>query len=174
MFQYRKVSCIFSCLLCLFSCSPLHISNFVFLDFSLQMKRVMESDAALTEDLVAYNIIPLDAPLTTNPVAFLPEVFVDFTDYLFSDFLIFIVSWCQVRAAISSLKYYRGLPKLPSDFRSSSTRRADLLDFLQFVFGFQVSNSVWPMWVCQCCSFLLFSPFLGLRDQIQLFFCVSF
>ena len=56
------------------------------------MKRVMESDAALTEDLVAYNIIPLDAPSTTNPVAFLPEVFVDITDYLFSDFLIFIVS----------------------------------------------------------------------------------
>ncbi|XP_078446407.1 callose synthase 9-like [Wolffia australiana] len=86
-----------------------------------EMKRVMESDAAMSEDLVAYNLIPLDVPSTTNAIAFLPEV----------------------RAAISSLNYYPGLPRLPSEFHVQSTRKADLLDFLQFVFGFQegsVSN----------------------------------
>lgn len=41
----------------------------------LQMKRLMESDAAMTEDLIAYNIIPLDAPSMTNAVGSLAEVF---------------------------------------------------------------------------------------------------
>lgn len=34
----------------------------------------MESDAAMTEDLIAYNIIPLDIPTTTNAIVSLPEV----------------------------------------------------------------------------------------------------
>lgn len=34
----------------------------------------MESDAAMTEDLIAYNIIPLDSPTTTNAIVSLPEV----------------------------------------------------------------------------------------------------
>lgn len=42
--------------------------------FALQLKRVMESDAAMTEDLIAYNIIPLDAPSITNVIVSLPEV----------------------------------------------------------------------------------------------------
>uniref|UniRef100_A0A1D1Z005 1,3-beta-glucan synthase n=1 Tax=Anthurium amnicola TaxID=1678845 RepID=A0A1D1Z005_9ARAE len=83
-----------------------------------EMKRVMESDAAMTEDLVAYNIIPLDAPSIANVIVTLPEV----------------------RAAISSVKYYRGLPRLPSEFSVPSTRNADILDFLHFVFGFQKDN----------------------------------
>lgn len=48
----------------------------------------------------------------------------------------------QVRAAVSALKYHRGLPKLPVDFPIPSTRNADMLDFLQYVFGFQVSMTV--------------------------------
>ncbi|CAA7410669.1 unnamed protein product [Spirodela intermedia] len=83
-----------------------------------EMKRVMESDAAMSEDVVAYNIIPLDAPSTTNAIASLREV----------------------RGAISSLKFHRGLPKLPSEFYVSSTRSADMLDFLRYVFGFQEDN----------------------------------
>ncbi|MQL91246.1 hypothetical protein Taro_023861 [Colocasia esculenta] len=83
-----------------------------------EMKRVMESDAAMTEDVVAYNIIPFDSPSTTNAIVGLPEV----------------------RAAISSLKYYRGLPKLPSEFSIPSTRSSDILDFLHCVFGFQKDN----------------------------------
>lgn len=42
--------------------------------FSLQLKRMMESDAAMTEDLIAYNIIPLDGPTLTNAIVRLPEV----------------------------------------------------------------------------------------------------
>ncbi|CAK9159583.1 unnamed protein product, partial [Ilex paraguariensis] len=80
-----------------------------------ELKRVMESDAAMTQDLVAYNIIPLDAPTITNV----------------------IISFPEVRAAVSALKYFRGLPKLPGNFPIPATRDADMLDFLQCVFGFQ-------------------------------------
>ncbi|XP_024994756.1 callose synthase 9 isoform X3 [Cynara cardunculus var. scolymus] len=83
-----------------------------------ELKRVIESDAAMTEDLIAYNIIPLDAPAITNAITSFPEV----------------------RAAISSLKYYRGLPKLPANFPIPATRSADILDFLHYVFGFQKGN----------------------------------
>ena len=38
------------------------------------LKRVIESDAAMTEDLIAYNIIPLDAPGVTNAITSFPEV----------------------------------------------------------------------------------------------------
>lgn len=48
------------------------MNSFFFLFF--QLKRVMESDAAMTEDLVSYNIIPLDAPTITNPIVSFPEV----------------------------------------------------------------------------------------------------
>ncbi|XVE78801.1 hypothetical protein DITRI_Ditri14bG0007100 [Diplodiscus trichospermus] len=83
-----------------------------------ELKRVIDSDAAMTEDLIAYNIIPLDAPTITNA----------------------IVSFPEVRAAVSALKYFRGLPKLPGDFAVPDTRNADLLDFLHYVFGFQKDN----------------------------------
>ncbi|KAH7653612.1 callose synthase protein [Dioscorea alata] len=85
---------------------------------SEEMKRVMESDAAMTEDVIAYNIIPLDAPSITNA----------------------IVSFPEVRAAVSALKYHRELPKLPGDFSLPASRSADMLDFLQYVFGFQKDN----------------------------------
>lgn len=85
---------------------------------SEEMKRVMESDAAMTEDIIAYNIIPLDAPSVTNVIPSFPEV----------------------RAAVSSIKYFRGLPRLPGNFSIPTTRSADMLDFLQYVFGFQKDN----------------------------------
>lgn len=37
------------------------------------MKRVMEKDAAMTEDIIAYNIIPLDAPSIANVIVNFPE-----------------------------------------------------------------------------------------------------
>lgn len=40
----------------------------------MQLKRVIESDAAMTEDLIAYNVIPLDAPTITNAIVSFPEV----------------------------------------------------------------------------------------------------
>lgn len=85
---------------------------------SEEMKRVMQADAAMSEDVVPYNIIPLDAPSITNVITSFPEV----------------------KAAVSSLKYYRGLPKLPDDFSIPAARRPDMLDLLQYVFGFQKDN----------------------------------
>lgn len=83
-----------------------------------ELKRVMESDAAMTEDLIAYNIIPLDVPTITNAIVSLPEV----------------------RAAVSALKYFGGLPKLPGNFPIPASRNADMFDFLHYVFGFQKDN----------------------------------
>ncbi|XP_058198210.1 callose synthase 9 isoform X2 [Rhododendron vialii] len=83
-----------------------------------ELKRVIESDAAMTEDLIAYNIIPLDTPTTTNAIVSLPEV----------------------QASVSALKYFRGLPKLPENLPIPAKRNADMLDLLQYVFGFQKDN----------------------------------
>ncbi|XP_059430070.1 callose synthase 9 [Corylus avellana] len=83
-----------------------------------ELQRMMESDAAMTEDLIAYNIIPLDGPTLTNAIVGLPEV----------------------RAAVSALKYCTGLPTLPADFSIPATRDADMLDFLHYIFGFQKGN----------------------------------
>ncbi|KNA05699.1 hypothetical protein SOVF_187870 [Spinacia oleracea] len=82
-----------------------------------ELKRVMESDAAMTEDMIAYNIIPLESTSTTNRIVYFPEV----------------------RAAVSALKDVRGLPEVPADF-VSPVRGPDMLDFLHFVFGFQKDN----------------------------------
>ncbi|KAL9270036.1 Callose synthase 9-like protein, partial [Drosera capensis] len=82
---------------------------------SEELKQVMESDAAMTEGLIAYNIIPMDAPAIANA----------------------IVSFAEVRAAMSALRYFRDLP---ADFQVPATRDPDMLDFLHYVFGFQKDN----------------------------------
>jgi len=85
---------------------------------SEEMKNVMQKDAARTEDVVPYNIIPLDAlSSTTNAIVTFPEV----------------------RAAISTLQYHRDLPRLPGTFSVPDARNSDMLDLLQCIFGFQVS-----------------------------------
>ncbi|KAL0699345.1 hypothetical protein Bca4012_055467 [Brassica carinata] len=86
-----------------------------------ELKHVIDSDAAMSEDTVAYNIVPLDSPVTTNAITAFPEV----------------------QAAVAALKYFPGLPQLPANFPIPVTRNADLLDFLHYIFGFQkdsVSN----------------------------------
>lgn len=86
---------------------------------SEEMKRVMQKDAARTEDVVPYNIIPLDSlTSTTNAIVNFPEV----------------------RAAISTLQYYTDLPRLPGTFSVPDARNSDILDLLQCVFGFQGDN----------------------------------
>lgn len=85
---------------------------------SEEMKRVMQKDAERTEDVVAYNIIPLDALSTTNDIVNFPEV----------------------RAAISALQYHRELPRLPATFSVPDARNSDMLDLLHCVFGFQKDN----------------------------------
>jgi callose synthase len=86
---------------------------------SEEMKRVMQNDAARTEDAIAYNIIPLDALSTTTNA---------------------LVNFSEVRAAISALQYHRDLPRLPGTFSVPDARNSDMLDFLQCVFGFQEGN----------------------------------
>ncbi|KAJ4898380.1 Callose synthase 9 [Raphanus sativus] len=83
-----------------------------------ELKQVMDSDAAISEDTIAYNIIPLGAHVTTNAITAFPEV----------------------QAAVAALKYFRGLPKLPANFPIPATRNADMLDFLHYIFGFQKDN----------------------------------
>ncbi|KAL9265167.1 Callose synthase 9-like protein [Drosera capensis] len=85
---------------------------------SEELKRVMKSDAAMTGDLIAYNIIPMDAPTIANA----------------------IVSFAEVRAAMSALRYFRDLPKLPGDFQVPAIRGPDMFDFLHYVFGFQIRS----------------------------------
>ncbi|KAH9316295.1 hypothetical protein KI387_024922, partial [Taxus chinensis] len=82
-----------------------------------ELKRVMEADAAMTEE-VAYNIVPLDAPVLTNAITTFPEV----------------------RAAVSALSYSRDLEKLPDNYPLPKMRGLDILDLLCFVFGFQKDN----------------------------------
>ncbi|KAK7358028.1 hypothetical protein VNO80_17327 [Phaseolus coccineus] len=83
-----------------------------------ELKRVMDSDSALTEDLIAYNIIPLDTSSSTNAIVLLPEV----------------------QAAVSALKYFDGLPELPRGFFIPPSRSTNVFDFLQCIFGFQKDN----------------------------------
>ncbi|KAG4998784.1 hypothetical protein JHK85_030223 [Glycine max] len=83
-----------------------------------ELKRLMDSDSALTEDLIAYNIIPLDASSSTNAIVYFPEV----------------------QAAVSALKYFNGLPELPRGYFIQPTRNATMFDFLQCTFGFQKDN----------------------------------
>ncbi|EMS56501.1 Callose synthase 9 [Triticum urartu] len=94
--------------------SPEDAANLI----SEEMKKVMQKDAARTEDVVAYNIIPLDSLSTTNLIVTFPEV----------------------RAAISSLQYHRDLPRLPNTISVPDARNSDMLDLLHCVFGFQKDN----------------------------------
>lgn len=105
----------------------------------------MESDASMTEDLITYNIIPLDGPSLTNAIGSMPEVtvhnYVLLIHIIFYLFSFLAQRFYQVQAAILALNYHSGLPKLPPDFPIPVTRKADVLDFLQYIFGFQVRAS---------------------------------
>ena len=81
----RKVCYLLFTNLCSFKFAPLNIiktcKGFTFCDqvlsYFVQMKKVMQKDAARTEDVVPYNIIPLDAlSSTTNAIVTFPEVIV--------------------------------------------------------------------------------------------------
>ncbi|PNX94598.1 callose synthase-like protein, partial [Trifolium pratense] len=85
--------------------------EYVYCSSSSILKRVIESDSTSTEDLIAYNIIPIDATSST-----------------------------EVQAAVSALKYFTALPKLPNAYFISPTRSANIFDFLQYTFGFQKDN----------------------------------
>ncbi|XP_020223985.1 callose synthase 9-like [Cajanus cajan] len=50
----------------------------------------------------------------------------------------------EVQAAVSALKYYSGLPELPRGYFIPPTRNANMFDFLQCTFGFQVYIQGFP------------------------------
>lgn len=83
-----------------------------------ELKKVMQSDAAMTEEISAYNIVPLDAPAITNAIGYFPEV----------------------KAAVAALRLSRDMPQLPDDFPKPQQRSLDIFDLLQYVFGFQKDN----------------------------------
>jgi hypothetical protein len=45
-----------------------------------------------------------------------------------------------VRAAVAAIGYTPDIPRLPPSFEAPEMRKLDVLDLLQFVFGFQVIN----------------------------------
>ncbi|XP_059644650.1 callose synthase 10 isoform X2 [Cornus florida] len=83
-----------------------------------ELRRLKKSDAALSGELMPYNIVPLEAPSLTNAIGFFPEV----------------------RGAISAIRYTEHFPRLPADFEISGQRDADMFDLLDYVFGFQKDN----------------------------------
>ncbi|KAJ0244355.1 hypothetical protein HA466_0190010 [Hirschfeldia incana] len=93
-----------------------HVLENVSKEIFEELKHVNDSNAGMSEDTcVAYNIVPLDAPVTGNATTAFPEV----------------------QGAVAALKYFPGLPKLPADFPIPATRNVDMLDFLHYIFGFQ-------------------------------------
>nr|XP_043615272.1 callose synthase 10 isoform X2 [Erigeron canadensis] len=83
-----------------------------------EVKRLKKVDKGLSEDLIPYNIVPLEAPSLTNAIGFYPEV----------------------RGAVSALRYNEQFPRLPADFEVPAQRSLDMFDLLEFVFGFQKDN----------------------------------
>lgn len=64
-----------------------HLLSIYLFCFS-QMKRVMQKDAARTEDVVPYNIIPLDSlTSTTNAIVNFPEVIVHHKSFFIGNLL---------------------------------------------------------------------------------------
>lgn len=82
-----------------------------------EVRKIKKSDATL-RGLTPYNIVPLDAPSLTNAISFFPEV----------------------RAALSAIQYTSDFPQLPAEFDVSQLRSPDMLDLLEFAFGFQSDN----------------------------------
>ncbi|KAL1323430.1 callose synthase 10 [Arachis hypogaea] len=83
-----------------------------------ELRKIKSSSTTLTGELTPYNIVPLEAPSLTNPIRIFPEV----------------------KGAISSIRYTEQFPRLPSGFKVSGQRDADMFDLLEYVFGFQKDN----------------------------------
>lgn len=83
-----------------------------------ELRRIKQSDATISGDLIPYNIVPLEAPSMTNAIGYFPEV----------------------RGAISAIRYTDQFPRLPAGFEISGQRELDMFDLLEYVFGFQKDN----------------------------------
>ncbi|KAL6497170.1 Callose synthase 10 [Orobanche gracilis] len=89
-----------------------------FSDLIFQLRRIKKSNATISGELIPYNIVPLEAPSLTNVIGYFPEV----------------------RAAISAIRYTEHFPRLPADFEIFGQRNLDMLDLLEYMFGFQKDN----------------------------------
>ncbi|KAL9156223.1 hypothetical protein ABFS82_09G060500 [Erythranthe guttata] len=83
-----------------------------------ELRRIKKSSAAISGELIPYNIVPLEAPSLTNAIGYFPEV----------------------RGAISAIRYTEQFPRLPADFETPGQRELDMFDLLEYVFGFQKDN----------------------------------
>ncbi|XP_062169425.1 callose synthase 10 [Alnus glutinosa] len=83
-----------------------------------ELRRIKGYDAAVSAELIPYNIVPMEALSLTNAIRFFPEV----------------------KGAISAIRYTEQYPRLPADFEISGLRDVDVLDLLEYVFGFQRDN----------------------------------
>ncbi|KAL3623862.1 Callose synthase 10 [Castilleja foliolosa] len=83
-----------------------------------ELRRIKKSNATISDELIQYNIVPLEAPSLTNGIGYFPEV----------------------RGAISAIRYTEQFPRLPADFEISGQRELDMFDLLEYVFGFQKDN----------------------------------
>ncbi|XP_073272361.1 callose synthase 10-like [Primulina huaijiensis] len=83
-----------------------------------ELRRIKNSDATMSAELIPYNIVPLEAQSLTNAIGYFPEV----------------------RAAMSAIRYSDHFPRLPADFDVPGQRDLDMFDLLEYVFGFQKDN----------------------------------
>eukprot|EP00252_Welwitschia_mirabilis_P007366 TRINITY_DN18640_c0_g1_i2.p1 TRINITY_DN18640_c0_g1~~TRINITY_DN18640_c0_g1_i2.p1 ORF type:complete len:1915 (+),score=322.94 TRINITY_DN18640_c0_g1_i2:50-5794(+) len=83
-----------------------------------ELKKVMQLDKAMTEEISTYNIVPLDAQSITNAIGLIAEV----------------------KAAISALTLPRDFPQLLDNAPKPQNRTFDIFDLLQYTFGFQRDN----------------------------------
>ncbi|MCO5610096.1 hypothetical protein L7F22_064331 [Adiantum nelumboides] len=85
---------------------------------SADFKKMLEADAAKTEEFKAYNILPLGAPGIADV----------------------ILDTSEIKAAVNSLDA-RVLASLPEEFEIPHYRRIDMFDLLEYIFGFQKDNA---------------------------------
>lgn len=83
---------------------------------SADFKKMLEADAAKTEEFKSYNILPLGAPGIADV----------------------ILSSLEIKAAVNSLDA-SGIDSLPGD--RPQYRRTDAFDVLEYIFGFQTDNA---------------------------------
>ena len=119
-----------------------------------QIKRMMESDAVMTEDLIAYNIIPLDAPMTSNAIVSFSEVRYD----------LFILQICKpvtrelllgITGASCSIshKVFQGITQIAREFSYTSYKECRYIRLSAFCFwfsGLHLKTIFSLLWVLFC------------------------
>ena len=102
--------------------------------------------AEKTEIYVPYNILPLDPDSSNQAIMKYPEVGFWISSAMFFKYRLFtlIVNF-QIRASVSALRNTRGLP-WPKGQKKKVDE--DILDWLQVMFGFQVTDLLLSIVAC--------------------------